>query len=86
MYYKRKKGDHIMPSLKKITTLRLDDELSEKLKILALEDNRSLNNYIEQILKKHVESIEIKTHRQIQIGNNSNVQIGSNISYNKGNK
>lgn len=72
-----------MPSLKKITTLRLDDEIVDKLKILAIEDNRSLNNYIEIILKKHINEIESKTHRQIQVGNNSNVQIGANISYNK---
>lgn len=49
-----------MPSLKKITTLRLDDEISEKLKILAKEDNRSVNNYIEQVLKKHIKEIETK--------------------------
>lgn len=52
-----------MPSLKKITTLRLDDEISEKLKVLAKKDDKSVNNYIEQILKKHIKEIETKNAR-----------------------
>ena len=70
-----------MPSLKKITTLRLDDDLSEKLKYLADKENRSLNNFIETILKNYVENIQ-KTISTF--GNDNNVQIGENISYTRG--
>ena len=69
-----------MPSLKKITTLRLDDDLSEKLKDIANKQNRSLNNLIETILINYVEEENTKKSQTI---NNSNVQIGSNISYKK---
>lgn len=62
-----------MPSPKKITVLRIDDELSEKLKILAEEEIRSLNNYIEKVLIDHVRNIEISSNRQIQIGHHSTI-------------
>jgi len=39
---------------KKTTTIRLNEALIEKLKQAAKEDGRSLNNFIEQTLKKEV--------------------------------
>ncbi len=69
-----------MPSLKKITTLRLDDDLSDKLKIIAEKENRSLNNLIETILKNYVENLNKQQKNSLT---DNNVQIGTNISYNK---
>ena len=40
------------------TGLRLDPELRRKLMKLAEEENRSLNNYIVDILKRHIKKIE----------------------------
>ena len=35
---------------KKITTFRLNEELLERLKVLAKRENRSLNNFVEYTL------------------------------------
>lgn len=49
-------------------TLRLSDELYDKIGILAAREHRSMSNYIEYILLKHLEEIEreqgtSKTHQ-----------------------
>lgn len=41
-----------------IITLRTSEEIKKKLDMLALKENRSLNNYITTILIKHVEEKE----------------------------
>lgn len=41
-----------------IITLRTNEEIKQKLDKMALEDNRSLNNYIINILIKHIEEKE----------------------------
>lgn len=38
-----------------IITLRTSEEIKKQLDMLALKDNRSLNNYIVNILIKHLE-------------------------------
>lgn len=38
-----------------IITLRIQEEIKIKLDELAMKDNRSLNNYISNILIKHIE-------------------------------
>ncbi len=38
--------------------LRIEDDLKEKLKVLAKEDKRSLNTLIVMILENHVSSIK----------------------------
>ena len=43
-----------------ILTIRINEEIKKKLDELALEDNRSLNNYINNLLIKHIEAIEKK--------------------------
>jgi len=44
---------------KKTVSIRLDDELIERLKQLAEKENRNLSNYIETVLKKYIkESIQ----------------------------
>ena len=44
-----------------IITVRTTEEIKKELDKLALEDNRSLNNYINNILIKHLEEKEKKT-------------------------
>ena len=44
-----------------IITLRTNEEIKKKLDMLALKENRSLNNYIMTILIKHIEEQEKKT-------------------------
>lgn len=39
-----------------IITLRTNEEIKKELDRLALEDNRSLNNYIMNILIKHIDN------------------------------
>ena len=44
--------------MKEVIYLRLEKALKQKLDRLAQEDDRSLNNYIIQILRKYVEEKE----------------------------
>ena len=41
---------------KKVYSVRLDEELLDKMKIIAKEQNRSLSNLVETVLKKCVQS------------------------------
>ncbi len=41
-----------------IITLRTSEEIKKKLDMLALKENRSLNNYIMTLLIKHIEEKE----------------------------
>ena len=45
-----------------IITLRTNEEIKKKLDMLALKENRSLNNYIMTILIKHIEEQETKSN------------------------
>ncbi len=47
-----------MATNKRVFTLRLSDEVFDKIGILATEDHRSMTNYIEYVLMKHLEEIE----------------------------
>lgn len=47
-----------MATNKKVFTLRLTDEVFDKIGTLATEEHRSLTNYIEFVLLKHIEEIE----------------------------
>ena len=40
---------------KKVFSLRLDEELIEKIKVLAEKENRTVSNYVETVLKKCVQ-------------------------------
>ena len=44
--------------MKEVIFIRIEKELKQKLDMLALEDDRSLNNYIVNILKKHLKEKE----------------------------
>lgn len=41
--------------MKEVIYIRIDKEIKQELDMLALKDNRSLNNYIVNILVKHLE-------------------------------
>ena len=47
-----------MATSKKVFTLRLTDEVFDKIGVLATEEHRSLTNYIEFVLLKHIEDVE----------------------------
>lgn len=47
-----------MPSKKKQTGLRLNDSMYAKIKYLSDNDGRSINNYVENVLRKYLESYE----------------------------
>ena len=47
-----------MATNKRVFTLRLSDEVFDKIGILATSEHRSLTTYIEYILIKHLEDVE----------------------------
>lgn len=47
-----------MATNKRVFTLRLSDEVFDKIGILATSEHRSLTNYIEYVLIKHLEDVE----------------------------
>ena len=47
-----------MPSYKRVFTLRLEDEVFDKIEYLASREHRSMTNYIEYVLLKHISDTE----------------------------
>lgn len=47
-----------MASNKRVFTLRLSDEVFNKIGVLATNQHRSMTNYIEFVLLKHLEDVE----------------------------
>ena len=47
-----------MATNKRVFTLRLSDEVFDKIGILATKEHRSMTNYIEYILMKHLAEME----------------------------
>lgn len=47
-----------MATNKRVFTLRLQDEVFDKIGILATNEHRSMTNYIEYVLLKHITEIE----------------------------
>jgi len=50
-----------MATNKRVFTLRLPDEIFNKIGILATKEHRSMTNYIEFVLMQHLNEIEQKT-------------------------
>ena len=50
-----------MATNKPVFTLRLPDEVFDKIGILATREHRSMTNYIEYVLMKHLSEIEQET-------------------------
>ena len=47
-----------MATNKRVFTLRLTDEVFDKIGALATEEHRSMTNYIEYVLLRHLEEME----------------------------
>lgn len=47
-----------MATNKRVFTLRLSDEVFDKIGILATREHRSMTNYIEYVLMKHLAEVE----------------------------
>lgn len=47
-----------MATNKRVFTLRLEDNIFDKIGVLATNEHRSMTNYIEYVLLKHIEEIE----------------------------
>lgn len=47
-----------MATNKRVFTLRLEDEIFDKIGTLATAEHRSLTNYIEYVLLKHINEVE----------------------------
>lgn len=47
-----------MATTKRVFTLRLSDDVYDKIGILATKEHRSMTNYIEYILLKHITETE----------------------------
>jgi len=47
-----------MATNKRVFTLRLEDDVFDKIGILATNEHRSMTNYIEFVLLKHISEIE----------------------------
>lgn len=57
--------DRDMATNKRVFTLRLSDEVFDKIGVLATNNHRSMTNYIEFVLIRHLEQIE-KEHGKIK--------------------
>lgn len=55
-----------MATNKRVFTLRLSDEVFDKIGTLATREHRSMTNYIEYVLLKHIEDVE-REQGQIQV-------------------
>lgn len=49
-----------MATNKRVFTLRLTDDVFDKIGLLAASEHRSMTNYIEYVLLKHLEQIELE--------------------------
>lgn len=47
-----------MATNKRVFTLRLEDDVFDKIGILATSEHRSITNYIEYVLLKHITEVE----------------------------
>jgi len=47
-----------MATNKRVFTLRLEDDVFEKIGFLATSEHRSMTNYIEYVLLKHIAEVE----------------------------
>lgn len=56
-----------MATNKRVFTLRLSDEVFDKIGFLATKEHRSMTNYIEYVLIQHLEQLE-KEQGKIQTG------------------
>lgn len=51
-------GGSCMATNKRVFTLRLSDDVFDKIGVLAANEHRSMTNYIEFVLLKHLEEVK----------------------------
>lgn len=56
-----------MATNKRVFTLRLSDDVFDKIGVLASREHRSMTNYIEYVLLHHLEEVE-REHGEIDVG------------------
>jgi len=62
-----------MATNKRVFTLRLEDDIFDKIGELATAQHRSMTNYIEYVLIKHINEVEqIKDNAPLTSGDNNN--------------
>lgn len=49
-----------MATVKRVFTLRLEDEIYDRIGVLATREHRSMTNYIEYVLLKHLDEVDRK--------------------------
>lgn len=49
-----------MATNKRVFTLRLEEDVFDKIGILATKEHRSMTNYIETVLLRHIDEVEEK--------------------------
>lgn len=54
-----------MATNKSVFTLRLDDDIFDKIGALATKEHRSMTNYIEYVLLKHISEIEEENNKAL---------------------
>lgn len=74
----------------KAYSLRLDNELMDKVRIIANKEDRPLSKQLERIVRNYIEQYEqtngtIYTKNNVTVGNNSNGNININQGNNNGN-
>lgn len=67
-----------MATNKRVFTLRLSDEVFDKIGILATKEHRSITNYIEFVLLQHLEQVE-KNTSPIVSEEESSAQLSENF-------
>ncbi len=55
-----------MATSKRVFTLRLSDEVFDKIGALATKEHRSMTNYIEYVLLKHLSEIEQQNQSDVR--------------------
>ncbi len=69
-----------MATNKRVFTLRLSDEIFDKIGVLATSEHRSMTNYIEYVLIQHLKQVE-KEHGEIETELASCKSDGKNQNY-----
>ena len=68
-----------MATNKRVFTLRLSDEVFDKIGILATDEHRSMTNYIEYVLIQHLEQIEKERGEIRQTRYNNKIKITRSV-------
>lgn len=59
------KGVFVLKPLKSKVSITLDEDIIEKIKELAENDDRSFSQYINMVLKEHIQNTEMKIEKKL---------------------